>query len=564
MVSAYTSCAEFIRADAEGRQRRDLLQRLLRRQQGAGRRARQGRRRRRHLAGGAVPVGHRRCRWSRNTSSSPRRPASPTTTSARMEGFLTAKVMVEGLRRAGKNLTRERFVDAMEKMQDVDLGGFFVSYSPKNHAGSKFVDLTIIGRDGKFLRYQNGRATWQSTRRAQDCPSSGGGAARGASGNGSTAQRGAAAHRRMATGRQLQILTAMLVVLLAVDAVVVAYDAREGTFGTVYIATVGKIRMLSQRLAKAAQQASQGNVRRLQAAAREPRRVRGADQAAGRRRRGRRRRRAAHAAARAPGARGARQRMEEDRAQRRRWCWPRSATWWRSGDAVRTINDQQPHAARSWPTRSPRCQRAVRRLGAPERDHLAAGDADAAHGEERQHHAGGRRGRPGGGVPAGQGHQHLPRHRCRACCKAARRCASRASPTPRCAASWASSRPASRSTRRAVSDILGNMQRLVNAKRATRDIFNDSETLLLRRRDAQHRLRPASSPSGACNFVVLAVVSAARAVRAAAHRQGVPRRQPPPRGGERAREPRQPGGHPAAARRDRQPGERRPDGARAR
>ena len=68
-----------------------------------------------------------------------------------MEGFLTAKVMVEGLRRAGKDLNREKFVDAMERM-DVDLGGFYVSYSPKNHAGSKFVDLTIIGRDGKFLR----------------------------------------------------------------------------------------------------------------------------------------------------------------------------------------------------------------------------------------------------------------------------------------------------------------------------------------------------------------------------------------------------------------------------
>ena len=69
-----------------------------------------------------------------------------------MEGFLVAKVMVEGLRRTGKNLTREGFVDAMEKMQDVDVGGFFVSYSPKSHTGSKFVDLTIIGRDGKFLR----------------------------------------------------------------------------------------------------------------------------------------------------------------------------------------------------------------------------------------------------------------------------------------------------------------------------------------------------------------------------------------------------------------------------
>ena len=69
-----------------------------------------------------------------------------------LEGFLSAKVMVEGLRRTGRNLTREGFIAAMEKMQDVDLGGFFVSYSPTNRAGSKFVDLTIIGRGGKFLR----------------------------------------------------------------------------------------------------------------------------------------------------------------------------------------------------------------------------------------------------------------------------------------------------------------------------------------------------------------------------------------------------------------------------
>jgi len=69
-----------------------------------------------------------------------------------MEGFLVAKVFVEGLRRAGRNLTREGFIDAMEAMRDVDLGGFYVGYSPNNHAGSKFVDLTIIGRGGKFLR----------------------------------------------------------------------------------------------------------------------------------------------------------------------------------------------------------------------------------------------------------------------------------------------------------------------------------------------------------------------------------------------------------------------------
>jgi twitching motility protein PilJ len=65
---------------------------------------------------------------------------------------------------------------------------------------------------------------------------------------------------RISTGRKLQVLITLLILLLAVDGVIVALDARQGTFGTLYIASVGKIRMLSQRLAKAAQQASQGNV----------------------------------------------------------------------------------------------------------------------------------------------------------------------------------------------------------------------------------------------------------------------------------------------------------------
>jgi ABC-type branched-subunit amino acid transport system substrate-binding protein len=69
-----------------------------------------------------------------------------------LEGFLSAKVLVEGLRRTGRNLTRERFITTMESMRDVDLGGFYVGYSPTNRAGSKFVDLTIIGRQGRFLR----------------------------------------------------------------------------------------------------------------------------------------------------------------------------------------------------------------------------------------------------------------------------------------------------------------------------------------------------------------------------------------------------------------------------
>jgi len=69
-----------------------------------------------------------------------------------LEGYIAAKVMVEGLRRAGRNLTREGFVRAMESIQDYDVGGFKVNYGPGNRSGSRFVDLTIISNDQKFFR----------------------------------------------------------------------------------------------------------------------------------------------------------------------------------------------------------------------------------------------------------------------------------------------------------------------------------------------------------------------------------------------------------------------------
>lgn len=69
-----------------------------------------------------------------------------------MEGFIAAKVMTEGLRRAGKDLTREKLIAAFESMRDYDLGGFTVSFGPTNHNGSKFVEMTIIGGNGRFVK----------------------------------------------------------------------------------------------------------------------------------------------------------------------------------------------------------------------------------------------------------------------------------------------------------------------------------------------------------------------------------------------------------------------------
>jgi branched-chain amino acid transport system substrate-binding protein len=71
---------------------------------------------------------------------------------AMMEGFAGAKVLVEGLRRAGRNPTRESLVTALNGLRKFDLGGMEVSFSPDDHTGLDFVDLSIIDASGKFRR----------------------------------------------------------------------------------------------------------------------------------------------------------------------------------------------------------------------------------------------------------------------------------------------------------------------------------------------------------------------------------------------------------------------------
>ena len=68
-----------------------------------------------------------------------------------LEGYLTAKVFVEALRRAGKDLSRDKLIAALESMSNYDLGGFVIDYSGGKRAGTHFVDLSIISKTGQFL-----------------------------------------------------------------------------------------------------------------------------------------------------------------------------------------------------------------------------------------------------------------------------------------------------------------------------------------------------------------------------------------------------------------------------
>jgi branched-chain amino acid transport system substrate-binding protein len=61
-------------------------------------------------------------------------------------------VLAEALSRAGRALTRETFINAIQGMQNVNLGGFPVDFSPSKHTGSKFVELTLLTEDGRIRR----------------------------------------------------------------------------------------------------------------------------------------------------------------------------------------------------------------------------------------------------------------------------------------------------------------------------------------------------------------------------------------------------------------------------
>lgn len=68
-----------------------------------------------------------------------------------LEGFINAKLMAEALRKTGRDLSREKLVNTLETTP-FDLGGYKINYSPTSHNGSRFVDLTVLGRDGRVLR----------------------------------------------------------------------------------------------------------------------------------------------------------------------------------------------------------------------------------------------------------------------------------------------------------------------------------------------------------------------------------------------------------------------------
>lgn len=68
------------------------------------------------------------------------------------ESYINAKVLVEGLRLAGRDLSRKKFVDALAGVKRLDLGGFAVGFGNGSRQGSRYVGLTIVSAGQKFTK----------------------------------------------------------------------------------------------------------------------------------------------------------------------------------------------------------------------------------------------------------------------------------------------------------------------------------------------------------------------------------------------------------------------------
>lgn len=67
------------------------------------------------------------------------------------EGYVTTRVLFEGIKRISGPPTREKLIKALDSMQKVNLGGFIVDFSAAKHAGSEFVDIGVISKNCSVL-----------------------------------------------------------------------------------------------------------------------------------------------------------------------------------------------------------------------------------------------------------------------------------------------------------------------------------------------------------------------------------------------------------------------------
>jgi branched-chain amino acid transport system substrate-binding protein len=69
-----------------------------------------------------------------------------------LEGYVNAKVLVDGIKNAGFNPTAASIKKSLETFKAHNLGGILVSYSPTEHTGLTFSELTMVRGDGNYAK----------------------------------------------------------------------------------------------------------------------------------------------------------------------------------------------------------------------------------------------------------------------------------------------------------------------------------------------------------------------------------------------------------------------------
>ena len=70
----------------------------------------------------------------------------------RLWGYLNASILVEVLRQAGPAPSPATILATIEHMARADIGGYHLSFDAAHHNGSHFVDITMLGADGHYIR----------------------------------------------------------------------------------------------------------------------------------------------------------------------------------------------------------------------------------------------------------------------------------------------------------------------------------------------------------------------------------------------------------------------------
>ncbi|MGL6040807.1 MAG: ABC transporter substrate-binding protein [Deefgea sp.] len=71
---------------------------------------------------------------------------------AMLEGYISARLIVEAIKRAGKAPTRSAVYNALTTLKKYDMGGFVIDFSDKKRDGSNFGEITMMSPTGALTR----------------------------------------------------------------------------------------------------------------------------------------------------------------------------------------------------------------------------------------------------------------------------------------------------------------------------------------------------------------------------------------------------------------------------